>query len=471
LSSSRPMGRFTAPFALPALLSFFMMLLASCGRAPEDGSPSKGAAENASNKPEQAPGSETAQGPAKKTQGPRRVHVHELAPRRVEERVPTVSHIEAWRQVDIVSRVQAQIVEVRAIEGQTVSEGELLVQLDDRQPKLEVESAKAREAEILDLEREAEVALAEAKKRLELAEKDMAKAKNDLERSRASAKEELVSPAQLESDELDFERAVNQVELQQISVRKAQLGLDKLATDKRTAEIQRKIAERILDDYSIEAPFNGIVSSTIVKGGEWISPQGQLLQITDKERLVVYFSRPQQEFGHIRVGQSVRLRVDAFPGETFEGRLAFVAPLVDRQTGTFRTRAEIDDPDNRLRAGMYTRAEIVTAVSDQALMIPRTAIFYEAEEPFAFVVRGGKAQRMTIRPGIATKSAIEAANSSLTEDPPGQTRELFRPGDQVVVVGAEDLETGRAVEVTGRRDLAGQLIVTQAANASAKQDG
>ncbi len=399
----------------------------------------------------------------------RRVHVYSLRPQRIEERLPASSHLAAWRELSVLARVHAQVLEVSALEGSAVTKGQLLVQLDDKQAKLELAAAKAKEKEISDLEAEARIGLDEAKLHLQLALKDLRKASNDRERSRAQAKEELVSASQLEADELAYERAANAAELQRIKLRRAKLGVTKLESQKQSARIQREIKERMLEDYQVEAPFDGLVAESFVKGGEWISPQSPLLKLSDRRRLVAYFARPQKEIGSIRKELDVEFSFDAFPGQVFHGQIAFISPIVDQQTGTFRARAEVADPQKRLRAGMFTRAEIVTAVSPKALMIPRTAIFYEDQRPFTFVARDRIAQRIPIEAGIATKGAVEARNLSQ-----GPEQEGFRAGDLVIVVGGENLRPGQAVEVAGYRDAKGLLLATEPKSdqqAPAHQDG
>ncbi len=381
----------------------------------------------------------------------RRVHVTRLDPRSVQERLPATSHIEAWHDLEVLSRVSGLLDGVRVTEGQEVKKDQLLFQLDARQAKLELDSAEAKLDEILQRKTEAKISRDESMQRLEQAKKDLKKASNDLARSKESAKEELVSAKQLEEDQLAFDRAKNDLDLSNFALRKALLGLEQIETELKTAKIQRDIQKKKLEDYSIDAPFDGVISELLCKGGEQIGPSTKLCKLTSQKRLVIYFARPQHELARIELGQEVELEVDAFPERVFHAQIAYIAPTVDRNTGTFRARADILNSEGRLRAGMFTRAEIITKKSQAALMLPRTAILYEGELPYAFVHRDGKARRLPIEPGIQTKQAIEAKNQG-----PGEMD--FHIGDEVVVVGNDQLEEGDAILVRGRRDMSGRLL-------------
>src|SRR5690606_22508292 len=89
----------------------------------------------------------------------------------------------------------------------------------------------------------------------------------------------------------------------------------------------------------------------------------------------------------VREGAEVRLTVDAYPGEVFQGGVVYLGDLVNPETRTIEARVEIPNPDGRLRPGMFARASIAAQAPDgiRALVVPSDAIQYLDEQPVVFV--------------------------------------------------------------------------------------
>ncbi len=373
-----------------------------------------------------------------KSKAPRLVRVSELEPQAIEERLPCTSHIEALHSVDILAQVRGQLKAVAVREGAEVQAGALLFELDRSEPELQLAATKNRVKNAENQAKDAELAIAEAKDRLAQTRIDLDQAKRSFDRRKESAAQSLASDAQLEDAQLAYDKAKNAVDLAESSLRIAEHGLIKAQTEHEAALIQVRIQERILADSTIVAPIQGVIPELLVRGGEWIAPLGKLCAIVASDKLVLNLRRPQKELGRLAVGQRVDIEVDAWPERRFRGSIDLISPVVDADTGSFRARVRIDvDEEKSLRPGMFCRAWIVTGTNPEALLIPKEAIVYEAEQPYAFVVRDGKAERITIDRGIDLKDAVEARNVA-AEAHPG----AFVKGDQVVVVGVDGLATG-----------------------------
>lgn len=380
---------------------------------------------------------------AKTKKGPKLVRVEALEPTAVEERLPCTSHVEAYHSVLIKSQVQAQVLEVRVREGQSVRKGELLFALDKRQATLNLASAKNTKQSADDSKREAQLQVDDARNRIAQAEIDLQQATRALERRKASAKNELSSPAQLEDAQLEFDKAKNALDLANNQLKVAEHGLIKAKTTLESSVIQVQLQERLLEDYEIRAPIDGVIPELTIRGGEWLSPQMDLCTIVANKRLILQLKRPQKELGRLEIGQRVDIECDAYPGETFVGEIDLLAPTIDMDTGTFRARVSIhDSTEVKLRPGMFVRAWIVTGTNQAALMIPKQAIIYDAQQPCAYVVRDGKAARIKIDRGIDLKDAVEARNVADVAQAGSFTR-----GDSIIVVGVDGLTDGGDVEV------------------------
>lgn len=389
--------------------------------------------------------------PVKKKDESPLVRAASLEPQRVEERLPCTGAIEPYHGVAVLSPARGQVTEVLVEAGDIVEEGQVLLRIDDRQAKLNVAAAKNRERDAQNRQKEAELTQLEARDRLTQAQIEHEQARRTLERTKKSREQGIASVTELEDAQLAFDKAKNALDLATTARKLADLGKEKADTELEAAGIQRRIQERVLEDYTVTAPLSGTVSRLAVKGGEWVASQTLgtltanerlLCAVYDHRRPVINLSRPQKEFAKLRKGQRVEVHVDAYPDETFRGEIDLVSPDLDDATGTFTVRVRIQNPENKLRPGMFCRAWIITGTSQEALMIPKPAIVYEADRPFAFVVRDGKAMRIPIDRGIELKDSLEARNRADTPRP-----DSFAPGDQVIIEGNNKLDSGRKVKV------------------------
>ncbi len=369
------------------------------------------------------------------------VTTHILEPRAVAEKIPCTGNVEAFHTVEVVSRANGQLLDVAIEEGQTVTKGQVLFSIDDRHQRLSLEVASNRQKDASSRVKEARFALQEAKDRIVQADLEHRQANRALARTKKSHEEDLASATALEDSQLACDKCKSALDLAKTAEKKAKLGLELAANEAERAVIDHKIQDRLLEDYTVRAPITGVVSVLAVKGGEQIAIQSPVCTIVASDDLVLYLKRPQQELSQLKVDQKVEIEVDAFE-EHFKGHIDLISPTVDATTGTFRARVRVADAERRLRPGMFCRARIITGTSHHALMIPKAAILYEADRPFAYVVRNNTAVRIPIERGIELTTSLEATNTAKTPK-----SGMFVAGDRIVIEGSKKLEPGRQVQV------------------------
>ncbi|MEZ5990430.1 MAG: efflux RND transporter periplasmic adaptor subunit [Planctomycetota bacterium] len=397
---------------------------------------------------------------------PKLVGVEVLAPRTVEERIPCTSHITAFHELPILSEVAGQVVDVEIEDGALVEQDQVLFRIDDDESRLALDTAKNEEKAAETQVEENDLAFLEAKKRVATAEIERLDAESQFERARKGRDEGLTSTKDFDLAKLSLDKAESELELARFAERKAELGKIKAGNDLESKVIARKLRELDLAKHVVRAPFAGVVPRRAVKGGEWITSSTELCRLVDHRHLVLELPRPQRQLGRIEVGQRVDVEVDSHPDRRFVARVGFVSPVVDQATGTFLVRARVEDPDGALRSGMFCRAEIVTKTSRDALMVPKLALLYEGQLPYAFVVRDGKAVQVPVDVGIEVKDAVEAVNRAADGEARG-----FRVGDLVVVKGKEKLEDGEVVKVDAPAGAAPTEAAAQRREGEAAGDG
>lgn len=126
-----------------------------------------------------------------------------------------------------------------------------------------------------------------------------------------------------------------------------------------------------LDKLNLTAPRDGIITERPANPGELASPGATLMNLGDLDRVTLTVFIPETQIGQVRVGQSALVAVDAYPGETFEGSVAFIRPEAEftpknvqteeeRVNLVFAVKISLDNPDHRLKPGMPADAEIIS---------------------------------------------------------------------------------------------------------------
>lgn len=140
----------------------------------------------------------------------------------------------------------------------------------------------------------------------------------------------------------------------------------------------------------IRAPFAGQLGIRRVNVGQYVSPGTALVTLQSLDPIDVDFTLPEQYTGRIEPGFKVRVRVDSQPQRSFEGVVLAVEPRVDAATRNFGVRARLPNPQGLLRAGQFGRVVLLLPGEREVLAVPRTAISYSSYGTSVFVVQPRK---------------------------------------------------------------------------------
>ena len=317
----------------------------------------------------------TGPSPRRRTPAVRTVTVSEEV---IAERLELTGSVEAYRMARLASPAEGPVVEVRVREGDRVRAGDPLLSI----------GRKAGVAALIESLRE-----------------DLRKEEDNLRRTRR-----LVESEALPGEELDQARA---------------------AWEKVRALLIK--AEESARDHTIKAPWDGVVFRVPVREGEYVEPRAGLLEIYDPESLVIMAAVPERHAAEITGGIAVDLRLDAYPGDVFTGRVRRVYPYLDRDSRT-RTVEIVPDGDVSLLPGMFARLKIVLREIDDAVAVPPEALVPTPEGPVVFAVEGGQAVARPVKTGIEAENRIQIISG-------------LRSGDRVIVAGNEKLRSGMPVRL------------------------
>lgn len=228
------------------------------------------------------------------------------------------------------------------------------------------------------------------------------------------------------------------VNLRRIESLVAQRSTAKAEYDAALAEHRQILAQMdalkaFIAKKTIRAPFSGILGIRRINLGQNLGDSDVITTLTRLDRVHVEFSLPQQQVASVLPGATVRVTTDALPGQVREGRLSAVEPLADSATRTVRMQAELDNPGEVLRPGMFVNVNVVLPEKREVTLIPATAVLYAAYSDSVFVVEPAESAEAGAAEGLALRQQFVTLGE--------------RRGDFVVV--EKGLEPGRVVVGTG----------------------
>ena len=183
----------------------------------------------------------------------------------------------------------------------------------------------------------------------------------------------------------------------------------------------------------IRAPFSSIVSQRLVSLGATVSPQTPIVTLVSRDTEIV-LQVEEARVGQVAQGQSALVSVAAFPGETFPGIVASVAPTANPQSRTFPVRILPNDPLSRLRDGMFAQVSLQTA-ERQALVVPVQAVVNRSGRNLVFVVTpDSRVQAREVSVGISDGRQIEIAQGlNPNEEVATSALDVLSDGTPVIV--------------------------------------
>jgi len=321
-------------------------------------------------------------------------------------------------KVDVFPKVSGKVKAVEVEMGDTVRKGQVLARIDDSDFAAQVKQAKA--------------ALAMARAGLEQARANYENARENYEKYKKLYEEGAVSKQQFDSIKLQYEIARAQYEKAQGEVSSTMKGAEAQVVQ---AEAALELAQSQLDATKITSPISGIVSMKNIEPGEMAAPAAPVFTIVDINKVVAQVDVSERIVNEIEKGQVVKVEVDAVENEVFEGRITHIAPAADPRTKKFPVKIEIDNPEMKLKGGMFARVELPTRQRDNVLKVPSYAVIDKGDEKVVFIVQGNRAFKRRVETGIKDRDGFVEVISGLTQN------------DKIVVEGQYSLKDRALVEI------------------------
>lgn len=317
-----------------------------------------------------------------------------------------VGTVAASKGVSLSADASGTVTRISFESGQTVKQGQALVELDTSVERAQLASAIARR---------------------ELATTTRS-------RTRALAEKGAISPAQLDADESALRTATTDVEA-----------------------IQAQIARK-----TIRAPFSGKLGIRQVNLGQYLNAGTPVAVLETMESLHVDFTLPQQRLPEISVGMPIRIMLDEEGGAPVSGKISAIDPAVDQVTRTIKLRADVPNEADKLRPGMFVRVMVLLPETGTTVAVPATAVVHAPYGDSVFVVEDKKPDA----PGMKTTpdgKPVKVARQHFVRLGPSRgdfvsVLEGVKPGDEIVVAGAFKLRNNSPIVIAPTKQPAPQLF-------------
>src|SRR5688572_19370595 len=330
------------------------------------------------------------------------------------QEVRVVGNLIGEATVAVAPRTGGRLQDVFVRLGDRVARGQRIAKIEDFEIVEQVKQAEAAQ----------EVAAATIRQR----EADLQLALTNVERSRNLFQRQLLPKQTLDDNEARYQAAVAQIDLAKAQSTQSRARLDELRIN--------------LANTVIVSPVNGFVAKRGVDPGAFVSQNAPVVDVVDISRVRLVVNVVERDLKELKAGDGAKVEVDAFPGETFQGRIARVAPVLDPATRTAPIEIEVPNTDFRLKPGMYARAGITTPVKKDALVVPLDAVADLGGRRGVFQHLNGVAVFRTVEIGTEGEQFVEVLGG-LSE------------GDQVITTGARALRDGDRIQLAGEEGRGG----------------
>lgn len=304
------------------------------------------------------------------------------------------------KKINMKADIAGIVKRLNVEESQHVKQGELLVELDDKEYRLELDRVEASRLKVLS-ELLVEKRFAESEEEPSHSNKQIVqKAKEEFEKARELYQKELISRKDFEEASAQYELALIESGEKKEEILAASKGLTQAVIEVKRAKIN-------LEKTRILAPFSGIITDIKISPQEHLTSGRELFTLVNISQIQVHVKVLESEIGRIKVGREVVIRFSAYPEKVFKGKVKAISPVINPEDKTCNVIVEVANPEEEIKPGMHAEVEIPAEIHKDRLLIPQEAVLVRAGRKLAFVVENGLAKWRYIKIGLENEDYAE----------------------------------------------------------------
>lgn len=211
---------------------------------------------------------------------------------------------------------------------------------------------------------------------------------------------------------------------------------DEADNNYKVARANTDVAEAKMAKLELKAPFSGLTGLRSVSVGDYVREGQEIVNLEAVNTLKADFRVPENLVGQVKTGQNLQIILDAFPNQTFAGKIYAINPQLDQAGRAILIRASVANPNAKLRPGMFARVRLLLSANADALVVPEQSLFPVGDDQYLFKVVDGRATRVKVEIGQRADSNVEIVRG-------------LSAGDIVITAGQLKVRDGGAVKVAG----------------------
>jgi RND family efflux transporter MFP subunit len=184
----------------------------------------------------------------------------------------------------------------------------------------------------------------------------------------------------------------------------------------------------------IESPLSGTVGRVYISIGENVTSQTQVALVVNMDKVKINLDIPEKYLPKISLHEEAAVRTDAYPKDVFIGKIAKISPIVNLENRAAPVEITIDNPDHRLKSGMFAKVNLVVEKHAQVPVVFKESIIGKGPDLYVFVIEDNKAVLKKVTFGIRQGPYCEVTDG-------------LKPGELVVIMGQARLTDGVSVRV------------------------
>jgi RND family efflux transporter MFP subunit len=329
----------------------------------------------------------------------------------IESKLNFLGNISAVQEVKVYSTIPTRIISMKADVGDIVKKGQVLASVDNEKIRNAVVQAEAG---------------------LESARAQYKNVESEWNRVNRLYQENAISKAQ-------YDAATTQLEAARSAVKQLEAGLS-------TAKNQ-------MDDSYITTPISGVVSARLLEEGDQAAPSIPIFSIVKMDQVKIQIDIVENQIDLVKIGQRAHIRVESFPNEVFEGKISKVNPTLNPATRTIGAEVLIDNPELKLRPGMFAKVEVVVNRHEKSLFVPKYSILENTRleylggeltnstvkiDQYVFIIQDSIAYKRDIVTGIVDENKVEVLQG-------------LKGNELLVITGQHNLLDSARVEIVADR--------------------
>ena len=325
------------------------------------------------------------------------------------DQITVVGNLIGAATVDAVPKAQGRLQDVYVKLGDQVRRGQQIAKIEDREIQEQVKQAEATY----------NVSQATIRQR----EADLRLAQTNLDRSKSLYDRELLPRSTMDDTDARYQAAQAQLDLAKAQMDQSKARLDELKIN--------------LSNTIITAPVDGFIGKRTLDPGASVGVNTSFISVVDIRTVRLVINVIEKDLRRLSNGTAAEVEVDAFPGETFHGRVARIAPILDPATRTAQVEIEIPNPSYRLKPGMYARVRFTVERHENTLIVPTLSVVDVSGKIGVFLAADDKATFHPVTIGIEHQDVTEITGG-------------LDEGQKIISTGAAALREGDKIMLAGR---------------------